>query len=54
MTQSVLSKTTGLAWALLESYGVDPLPLFHKARIDPSLMNDMSSRINRSTQAILW
>ncbi len=54
MTQSVLSKTTGLAWSLLESYGIDPLPLFHKARIDPSLMNDMSSRINRSTQAILW
>ena len=54
MSQTVLTKTTEMAWALLESYGVDPLPLFRKAYIDPALMSDMSSRINRPTQDLLW
>jgi AraC-like DNA-binding protein len=54
MTQSVLTKTAGLAWSLLESYGIDPLPLFRKAHINPALMNDMSSRTNWSTQNALW
>lgn len=54
MTQSVLTKTAGLAWLLLESYDIDPLPLFRKAHIDPALMNDMSSRTNWSTQNALW
>jgi AraC-like DNA-binding protein len=54
MTQSVLTKTAGLAWSLLESYDVDPLPLFRKVHINPALMNDMSSRTNWSTQNALW
>ncbi len=54
MTQSVLTKTAGLAWSLLESYDIDPLPLFRKAHIDPELMNDMSSRTTWSTQNSLW
>jgi len=54
MSQSVLTKTAGLAWSLLESYGIDPLPLFRKVHIDPELMNDMSSRTNWTTQDALW
>jgi AraC-like DNA-binding protein len=54
MSQSVLTKTAALAWSLLESYDIDPLPLFRKAHIDPASMEDMSSRTNWSTQNALW
>ncbi len=54
MSQSVLTKTAALAWSLLESYDIDPLPLFRKAHIDPASMDDMSSRTTWSTQNALW
>jgi len=54
MALSVLAKTTELAWTLLESYKIDPLPLFRKARIDPKQMSDMSSRISQSAADNLW
>ena len=54
MPQTVLTKTTEMLWALLESRGIDPLPLFRKARIDPASMSNMSSRINRQTRDELY
>ena len=54
MPQTVLTKTTEMLWALLESYGIDPQPLFRKVRIDPALMSNMTSRINRHTQDELF
>ncbi len=54
MPETVLTKTTEMLWALLESYGIDPLPLFRKARIDPALMSNMTSRINRHTRDELY
>ena len=54
MPQTVLTKTTEIAWALLESYGIDPLPLYRKVRIDPAQMSNMSSRTNKNTVYALW
>lgn len=54
MSQTVLTKATSMAWELLESYAIDPLPLFRRARIDPALMSNLSSRTNSTTVHALW
>ncbi|MGI9318397.1 MAG: AraC family transcriptional regulator [bacterium] len=54
MSFTVLAKTLEIAWVLLESYDVDPLPLFEKAGIDPKLMKDLSARISQSALDKLW
>ena len=54
MTDTVLTKVTELAWSMLESYDIDPLPLFREANIDPSALDDMTSRLSRPTVHALW
>jgi len=54
MTFSALAKSTEIAWVLLESYEVDPLPLFQQAHLEPALIKDMSARISQSTLDNLW
>jgi len=54
MPHSVLAKSAELAWAILESYDIDPIPLFQQAHIDPRLMRDMSARISQTAMTKLW
>ncbi len=54
MSLSVLAKTADLAWTLLESYDIDPVPIFQDVRIDPDTMSDMCSRISQRTMDNLW
>ncbi len=54
MSLSVLAKSAEMAWALLESYDIDPVPLFQEAHIDPKTMSDMHSRISQTTTDKLW
>jgi AraC-like DNA-binding protein len=54
MSESMLAKSSEIVWALLESYEIDPVPLFREADIDPKLMNDMSARISQSKVNELW
>ena len=54
MTDTVLSKITGIAWAMLESYEIDPLPLFREAGIDPDSLDEMTSRLSRPAVQALW
>jgi AraC-like DNA-binding protein len=54
MSLTALAKSTKLAWVLLESYQIDPVPVFQNARIDPELINDVTARISHSTMEKLW
>lgn len=54
MSLSVLAKSAQMAWLLLESYEVDPEPIFRSLHIDPRTMDDMSARLNQSTVDELW
>ncbi len=54
MSQTILAKTSELAWALLEANDVDPLPIFRAARIDPKLMVDMNARFTQAAVSGLW
>lgn len=54
MSLTALAKSTEFAWVLLESYNIDPMPLFQNARIDPQSIKDMSTRISQSTLENLW
>ena len=54
MSQTVLAKSMELAWGLLESYEIDPVPLFQKARIDPRHFKDPTARISQASSNELW
>ncbi len=54
MSKTMLAKTAELAWALLEENGVEPLPVFRAARIDPKLMKDMNARFTQAAVTELW
>ena len=54
MSLSVLAKTAELAWELLKSYDIDPVPIFQQARIDPGSMQDMHTRISQASVTNLW
>ena len=54
MSKTMLAKTAELAWALLEENGINPLPVFRAARIDPKLMRDMNARFTQSAMTELW
>lgn len=42
---SVFAPALGALWKQLEGYGIDPLPLFREAGIDPDVMFDSGARI---------
>lgn len=54
MSETVLAKTSELAWVLLEKNNVNPLPIFRAARVDPKIMRDMNARYSQATQTDLW
>jgi AraC-like DNA-binding protein len=54
MSPTVLAKSMELAWALLESYDIDPVPLFQQVHIDPAHFKDPTARITQSSSNELW
>lgn len=54
MSFTGLAKTLEIAWALLESYDIEPRPLFEHAGIDPKLMRDLSARVSQTKLDKLW
>ena len=54
MSFTVLAKTLGIAWVLLEDYGVEPGPVFEDVGIDRKLIKDLSARVNQGTLDKLW
>jgi hypothetical protein len=42
---SVFAPALGALWTQLESYGIDPAPLFLEEGIDPETMFDQGARI---------
>lgn len=54
MAATYFAPTTRILWKIVESYGVDPEPLFRKLHVDPRLMEDGSARIQYSVADLLW
>ncbi len=54
MSFTALAKSAEIAWVMLESYSIDPAPLFREAGIDPNILNDPSARVSQSTLDKLW
>jgi len=54
MTASYLGPAVGLYWKLLDSYGIDPDPVFREMGIDPAKLDDPNTRFNYVTIDNLW
>jgi AraC-like DNA-binding protein len=54
MSATVLAKSMELAWALLETYDIDPIPLFQQAHLNPQAFKDPSARYSQATANELW
>ena len=54
MTASYLGPAVGLYWKLLDSYGIDPDPVFREIGIDPAKLDDPNTRFNYVTIDNLW
>ena len=54
MSKTVLAKTSELAWIMLEENGINPLPIFRAAHINPKTMRDMNARYSQATLNELW
>ena len=44
MNLTALARPVDLLWKILESYGIDPEPLFRQMHVDPGLMKDPNAR----------
>ena len=54
MTASYLGPAVGIYWKLLDSYGIDPDPVFREMGIDPAKLDDPNARFNYVTIDNLW
>lgn len=54
MPQTVLAKSTELAWSLLELNEIDPVPYFRKVHIDPQHIKDPTARVSSASSNELW
>ena len=54
MTASYLGPAVGLYWKLLDSYGIDPDPVFREMGINPAKLDDPNTRFNYVTIDNLW
>ena len=54
MTASYLGPAVGLYWKLLDSYGIDPDPVFREIGIDPAKLDDPNTRFDYVTIDNLW
>lgn len=54
MAATFLGPTVGLYWKLLESYGVDPDPVFREMSIEPARLDDPNARFSYEQVDRLW
>lgn len=54
MAATYFAPTTRILWKIVESYGIDPEPMFRELHVDPKLLEDTNARIPYDAADRLW
>ena len=54
MTHTTITTTSQTLWRILESYGLEPIPVFEEAGLDPAKWNEPGSRYDDAKLDVAW